>query len=146
MTGLGTLTIVTLGVADVERSARFYSALGWTHATRSVEGVIHWWDLGGVYLGVFEEASLAVDSGAAPDTVRSGPGFRGVTLALNLGSREAVDEALATALAAGATRTLEPVMTDYGVYHACFADPDGHVWEVAWNPGFPVVDGRTVIP
>jgi predicted lactoylglutathione lyase len=116
MPGPGNVSIITLGVGDVEASGRFYAALGWPHSKSSVDGTIHWFDVGGV------------------------------TLAVNLGSRDAVDGALASAVAAGATVTLAPMTTDYGVYHACFADPDGHVWEVAWNPGFPVVDGRTVIP
>jgi predicted lactoylglutathione lyase len=152
MTGLENVSIITLGVADVEASARFYTALGWPRSEASVDGTIHWFDVGGFYLGVYEEVALAVDSGLTADDVRhrasaaAGRGFRGVTVAVNLASREAVDAALATALDAGATQTLAPAMTDYDVYHACFADPDGHLWEVAWNPGFPVVDGRTVIP
>ena len=146
MNGLGAVSIITLGVADVGRATAFYTALGYARSASSVEGVISWFDLGGCYLGVYEEGELAVDSGFARDDVRAGAGFRGATIAVNLGSREEVDAALASALAAGATQTLAPAMTPYEVYHACFADPDGHVWEVAWNPGFPVVDGRTVIP
>jgi uncharacterized protein len=153
MPGLGNVSIITLGVADVERSARFYDALGWPHCSASVEGVIHWFDVGGSYLGVYEALALAEDSGYDP-ALGVGPSaadagaraFSGVTLAVNLASRAEVDAALAAALTAGARQTLAPVTTDYGVYHACFADPDGHPWEVACNPGFPIVDGRTVIP
>lgn len=138
------LSIVTLGVADVERSAAFYRALGWPHASSSQAGIIHWFGLNGVWLGLFDRSALAAGSGlpASPAT----GGFNGVTLAINLDSREAVDDALAAARTAGARVTLEPELTSYGVYHACFADPDGHVWEVAHNPGFPIVEGRTVIP
>jgi catechol 2,3-dioxygenase-like lactoylglutathione lyase family enzyme len=138
------LSIVTLGVADVERAASFYRALGWPHAASSQPAIIHWFGLNGVWLGLFERNALAADSGitAAPST----GAFCGVTLAINLGSRDAVDTALAMAEAAGATVTLRPELTTYGVYHACFADPDGYVWEVAHNPGFPIVEGRTVIP
>ena len=146
MTGLGNVSIITLGVADVERSAAFYAALGWPRATRSVAGDICWFDVGGCYLGVYGTAALAVDSGRSAADMRPAGSFSGVTLAVNLGSADEVDAALARALAAGATQTLAPTMTDYEVYHACFADPDGHLWEVAWNPGFPIVDGRTVIP
>lgn len=145
MSGLGAVSIITLGVADVARATEFYTALGYVRSTASVDGVISWFDLGGCYLGVYEEGELAADSGFAADDVRPGPGFRGATVAVNLGSREEVDAALAAALAAGARQTLAPVMTGYEVYHACFTDPDGHAWEVAWNPGFPIVDGRTVI-
>jgi hypothetical protein len=153
------LTIVTLGVADLTRALRFYDALGWRRSASSVDGVIVWYDLGGVWLGLFPEHELAADSGlpaapgapAAPAAARAGAGgaatvFRGATYALNVPDRSIVDGALAAAAGAGATVTLEPVETDYGVYHACFADPDGHVWEVAHNPGFPIVEGRTVIP
>jgi predicted lactoylglutathione lyase len=140
-------------VADVERAARFYAALGWQHSKASVDGVIHWFDIGGSYLGVYQAAALAEDSGYDPalgvgpaSAGAEGRAFSGVTLAINLASPAEVDAALATAVAAGARQTLAAVTTDYGVYHACFADPDGHPWEVAWNPGFPIVDGRTVIP
>jgi hypothetical protein len=146
LNGLGAVSIITLGVADVGRATEFYTALGYARSTRSVDGDISWFDVGGCYLGVYEEGELAVDSGFDAGDVRAGAGFRGATIAVNLGSAEAVDGALAAALAAGARELLAPVMTDYEVYHACFADPDGHVWEVAWNPGFPIVDGRTVIP
>ena len=146
MNGLGAVSIITLGVADVGRATEFYTALGYARATSSVDGAISWFDVGGCYLGVYEERELAVDSGFDAGDVRAGTGFRGATVAVNLGSVEEVDAALAAAVAAGARQTLAPVMTHYGVYHACFADPDGHSWEVAWNPDFPVVDGRTVIP
>lgn len=144
--GLGAVSIVTLAVADVATSTTFYTALGYPQRSSSVEGVISWFDLGGCHLGVYEEGALAVDTGYPAGAVRPGPGFRGATLAVNLPSQEAVDAALARAVAAGATPLLDPVMTEYGVYHACFTDPDGHAWEVAHNPGFPIVDGRTVIP
>lgn len=146
MAGPGNVSIITLGVADVDRAAAFYTALGWPRSTRSVDGVILWFDVGGFYLGVYEAAALAVDSGYGAGDVRPPGSFSGVTVAVNLGSAEEVDAALAAALAAGARQTLAPTTTDYEVYHACFADPDGHTWEVAWNPGFPIVDGRTVIP
>jgi hypothetical protein len=146
MTGLGNVSIITLGVADVGRATAFYAALGWPRSTRSVEGDISWFDVGGFYLGVYEASALAADTGYSVGDVRAAGSFSGVTLAVNLGSAEEVDAALARALGAGARRTLAPTMTEYEVYHACFADPDGYSWEVAWNPGFPIVDGRTVIP
>jgi uncharacterized protein len=144
--GLGAVSIVTLAVADVAGSTAFYTALGYPQRSSSVDGVISWFDLGGCYLGLYEEVALAVDTGFPADAVRPGPGFRGATIAVNLPSVEAVDAALARAVAAGATQTLAPVMTEYGVHHACFTDPDGHAWEVAYNPGFPIVDGSTLIP
>ena len=140
------LSIVTLGVTDLGRSEAFYDALGWQRATSSVPGVITWYGLGGVWLGLFPAEHLAADTGlpGAPRTPAGG--FAGVTLAMNLGSVEEVAAAVANARAAGAAVTVEPVTTDYGVHHACFTDPDAFAWEVAWNPGFPIVDGRTIIP
>jgi catechol 2,3-dioxygenase-like lactoylglutathione lyase family enzyme len=140
------LSIVTLGVADVERSAAFYAGLGWSHATSSQPGTIHWFGLDGVWLGLFERAALAADSGIHVSDLAPSGSFSGVTLAINLPGRAEVDRFLAAALGAGARQALAPELTPYGVYHACFADPDGHVWEVAHNPMFPIVDGRTVIP
>jgi uncharacterized protein len=144
MTISSTLSIVTLGVAELDRSIVFYTALGWRRASASVEGAISWFDLGGAWLGLYPFGELAVDSGLPAGPPPSG--FCGVTLAITLPAQAAVDDAVATAAAAGAVVTQPAVMTDYGVYHACFADPDGYVWEVAHNPGFPIVDGRTIIP
>jgi catechol 2,3-dioxygenase-like lactoylglutathione lyase family enzyme len=143
---VGSLSIITLGVADLDRSIAFYSAFGWPQAASSVPGVITWFDLGTVWLGLYPTTDLAADSGLRPGAARPPGEFSGVTLAINLGSRDAVGAALDTARAAGAHVTLDVADTDYGVYHACFTDPDGHVWELAYNPGFPIVDGRTVIP
>ncbi len=138
------LSILTLGVADLARSERFYAGLGWRKASSSVPGVISWFDLGSAWLGLFPDGALAADSGVP---VPSGAqAWRGATYAVNLPGRADVDQALAVAVRAGARVTVEPVLTEYGVYHACFADPDAHVWEVAHNPGFPIVAGRTVIP
>ena len=139
------LSIVTLGVADLARSERFYAALGWRRAASSVDGVITWFDLGTAWLGLFPDAHLAADSGV-PAPAGGPPTWRGATYAVNVPAREDVGRAVATAVRAGAVVTVPPVTTDYGVHHACFADPDGHVWEVAHNPAFPIVDGRTVIP
>ena len=141
------LSIVTLGVADLGRSIRFYTDLGWRRASSSVDGVIAWFDLGTAWLGLYEDGELAADSGLPPGS--TGPAaspWRGATYAINVERHEQVAQAVATAAAAGAVVTVEPVTTDYGVHHACFTDPDGHVWEVAHNPGFPIVDGRTTIP
>ncbi len=142
------LSIVTLGVADLERSIAFYTALGWRRASSSVEGVIAWFDLGGPWLGVFDRAALAADSGLEAGVAAQAeePGFSGVTFALNVGSEAEVTAALEVAVAAGARVTLPALTTEYGVFHGCFADPDGYVWEPAFNPAFPIRDGRTVIP
>jgi uncharacterized glyoxalase superfamily protein PhnB len=88
-------------------------------------------------LGIYGANALAADARLEPGTTT---GFRGTTFAINLASREAVDQALATAEAAGA-RVLKPAQeTDWGGYHAYFSDPDGHAWEVAHNPFWPLDD------
>jgi predicted lactoylglutathione lyase len=137
------ISIVTLGVADVERSARFYEKLGWERRASSIEGEIAWFGTADSYLGIFGWRDLADDATMANPTRGS---FGGVTLAINVESSEAVDAALANAVAAGGS-LLKPA-TEFGFgYGGYFADPDGHPWEVVWNRGFPVgPDGRITIP
>ncbi len=138
------ISLVTLGVADVARASAFYEALGWRKSSASQEGEVAFFDVGGVVLSVWSHDSLAGDAnlapGAAPD-----PGSH--ALAINLGSRAEVDAALAAAAAAGA-RILKPAAEVFwGGYSGYFADPDGHCWEVAHNPGFPLdADGRVQLP
>lgn len=137
------ISIVTIGVADVEQSVRFYEALGWERRSSSIEGEIAWFTTADSYLGIFGWHALA-DDATVPDAT---PGsFNGVTLAINVESAEEVDTALESAVAAGASLLKPP--TDFGFgYGGYFADPDGHVWEVVWNRGFPVgPDGRITIP
>jgi predicted lactoylglutathione lyase len=134
------LNIVTLGVADVARARAFYEALGWEAASSSMDEIC-WMQVAGTWLGLWSRGLLAEDAGL-PD---GEPGsFGGITLAINLTSTEAVDEAMATALAAGATVTQPAVMVEWGIYRGYFTDLDGHPWEVAWNPGFPVNDDGTI--
>ena len=139
------LSIVTLGVADLERSIAFYERLGWTRRGSSVPGVIAWFDLGGVYLGLFQRDELAADADLAdPGPV---PRFSGVTLAMNVESDEEVERIVDEAEAAGATILKRPRIAIFDGLDAYFADPDGHAWEVAHNPGFPLdADGRITIP
>ncbi len=118
------LAIVTLGVADLDRSIAFYERLGWARRASSVSDVIAWFDLGGVYLGVFRRDELAGD--AAIDDPGAAPRFSGVTLAINLPSDAEVERAMAEAEAAGATILKPAVMAIFGGLSAYFADPDGH--------------------
>ena len=137
------ISIVTLGVADVERSVRFYEALGWERRSSSIEGEIAWFKTADSYLGIFGWQDLA-DDATMPEPTRGS--FGGVTLAINVESADAVDAALEAAVAAGAA-LLKPA-TEFGFgYGGYFADPDGHAWEVVFNGGFPVgSDGRITIP
>jgi len=137
------LNIVTLGVADIARSRAFYEALGW-QAAASSSAEICWMQVTGSWLGLWRRDLLAEDAGVSD----RGPGsFDGITLAINLERRELVDEAMGTAVAAGATVTQPAAEVEWGGYRGYVTDPDGHSWELAWNPGFPIApDGSIDIP
>lgn len=136
------ISLITLGVADLARSKAFYEALGW-RGQESDETVF--FQAGGQALSLWSREKLAADSG-----VRDRPAdgsFDGITLAHNLRSAAEVDELLSVAEAAGAAITREASDTFYGGYAGCFADPDGHTWEIAHNPGFPLDDdGSLTLP
>ena len=128
------LSLVTLGVADIQRSLSFYEALGWKRANRHAEVVF--FQLRGMVLGLFSRDSLAAD--AKLDT--AGSGFGGITLAYNARSKEDVDAVLQEAERAGA-KILKPAEDVFwGGYSGYFADPDGHPWEVAWNPEWELTE------
>lgn len=137
------LTLITLGVADIARSRRFYlEGLGWKESSASNEHVV-FIAAGGVALGLYGRAALAEDMRVAPE----GRGFAGFSLAHNVRTRDEVDRVIARAQAAGATVLKPAEEAFWGGYSGYFADPDGHPWEVAWNPGFPLdADGRVQLP
>ena len=122
------ISIVTLGVADLARSTQFYEALGW-RGQELQETVF--FQAGGQAVVLWGREKVAEDVGIADD----GSGFGGIALAQNVRSREEVDAVIAAARAAGATVTKEPAETFYGGYAGYFLDLDGHLWEVAFNPG-----------
>lgn len=126
----GKISIVTLGVTDLEVSRRFYEALGWrTHGYEPGAGIV-FFELEGSWLSLYPRAELAADAGVdAAD-----PGFSAVTLAHNEPSPEAVDRSFAEAVAAGATVVKVPEPAFWGGYSGYFADPDGFLWEIAHNP------------
>lgn len=134
------LSLVTLAVADVARARAFYARLGWRAASLG-GGEVAFFQLGPLALAVYRRELAAADMGLPVAT----PGA--VTLAQNLASPAEVDAALAEAVAAGA-RLLKPgAKTAWGGYVGYFADPDGHPWELAWNPGFALApDGALVLP
>lgn len=128
------LSLVTLGVDDVERARGFYEALGWTSGFANEE--VAFFQLGGMVLSLWDRAAMAKDmrrEGAAR-------GSGDVALAHNVRSRGGVDAALAEAVAAGGTLLRPAHDTEWGGYSGYFADPDGHAWEVAWNPGWRMDD------
>lgn len=135
------VTLITLGVADLDRSQAFYAALGWKPAEAS-EGVV-FYQMNGMVLALFGLSDLAKDQGRPEATLGTGA----MTLAQNFVTREEVDAAFATALAAGATALKPPEEVFWGGYSGYFADPDGHVWELAMNPFWPLAeDGSLTLP
>lgn len=136
------ISLVTLGVQDVARSTAFYERLGWKKASVSQESVT-FIQLKGIVLALFSRASLAEDA-----TVENTPaGFSGVTLAHNVSSETGVDAVYKFALSCGARAVKPPEKVFWGGYSGYFADPDGHLWEVAYNPFFPLdAQGHIVLP
>jgi len=122
------VSVVTLGVRDLARARRFYTALGWETVAEPGDDVC-FFQAGDMVLALWDRAKLAGDS-----CVEDAPGWGGVTLALNLGSRDEVDSATEEARAAGATIGREPHETFWGGYSSVFIDPEGHPWEIAHNP------------
>lgn len=136
------VNIVTLGVGDLERSRKFYERLGWRRSSPNTEGIV-FFQTGGTALALYPRSDLAKDASIPAD----GQGFGGTTLAYNARSRNEVDAVLAEAVTAGA-KLLKPAQDAFwGGYSGYFADPDGFLWEVAWNPYFPIMeDGSIRIP
>jgi hypothetical protein len=136
------LSLVTLGVADLPRSIAFYGGLGLRPGPASNEAVA-FFDMDGVILALFGREALARDAGVAA----AGEGFRGVSLTWNLAGEAETDAAFAAALAAGAAAVKAPEKVFWGGYSGYFTDPDGHLWEVAHNPFFPLdAAGITRLP
>ncbi|WP_425396890.1 VOC family protein [Aeoliella sp.] len=123
------ITLVTLGVADIAKSREFYERLGWRASSASNESVV-FFQSGGTVLGLYGREALAEDAGIE----NTHSTFDGVTLATNYNSPEEVDAAFAHAVANGATPTKPPEKVFWGGYSGYYADPDGHLWEVAHNP------------
>ena len=123
------VTLITLGVADLDRSKAFYGAMGWT-PTSEVEGQVAFYQINGMVLGFFGLEPLAKDQGR-PDA-KLGTGA--MTLAQNFSTEAEVDAAFALALKCGAAELKAPEKVFWGGYSGYYADPDGHVWELALNP------------
>ena len=137
------VTVVTLGVSDLARSRRFYcEGLGFSPSSASNDHIV-FLDAGGVVLALYPRDLLAKDAQLSP----KGSGFGGVTVARNVGTKGEVDAALEAARKAGA-KILKPAQEAFwGGYSGYFADPDGHPWEVAYNPHWKLdADGRVVLP
>lgn len=136
------VSLVTLGVHDLGRAQAFYRALGW-HPAEGTEGVAFYQMHGGWVLGLYPLVELADDMDRPAADLRTGA----VTLAQNFPSEEEVDAAWARALQAGAQAIKSPQATAWGGYSGYYADPDGHVWEIAMNPHWPLAaDGSLTLP
>lgn len=128
------ISFVTLGVADLERATRFYrDVLGLV--PKDTPGDVSFFEMGRTWLALYSRELLAQDAGVPAE----GGGFRGFTLAHNVRSPEAVDTLLAHVAAHGGTLVRAGHEADWGGYTGYFADLDGFLWEVAWNPHFPHV-------
>lgn len=127
------LSFLTLGVTDLARARRFYTErLGWTESDKSQEGVA-FFRLNGFMLALFPAAALARDAGL--DAGQLAGGHAPIALAYNVTERAGVDALLAELACHGVTITKPAQDAFWGGRHGYFADPDGYLWEVAWNPG-----------
>ena len=126
------ISLVTLGVADLDRAAAFYEALGWRREEQ--DGGVVFFDLLGQSLSLYPRADLARDMGLEEAAL----GHGAMTLGHNVAAREDVAPLVERARAAGARVLREPSDVFWGGHIAYVADPDGHVWEIAWNPHAPL--------
>ena len=125
------ITCITLGVADTARARAFYEKLGWSG--ESPDGDVVFFQAGPMVVALWGRDKLTEDTAVA-----DGGGWGGVTLAHNVGSPGEVDAVLAEAARAGGTVARAGTSTVWGGYTGIFVDPDGHPWEVAHNPGWPL--------
>jgi catechol 2,3-dioxygenase-like lactoylglutathione lyase family enzyme len=126
------LHLVTLGVSDFDRAMRFYrDGLGWVPSSASQDDVA-FFPMGGVVFGLYPRAKLAEDATVSTE----GSGFRGITLSYNTRSQEEVDAILQAVEGIGGKVVKPGGEVFWGGYNGYFADPEGHLWEVAWNPYF----------
>jgi uncharacterized protein len=132
------VSLVTLGVADLARARGFYEALGWTTRAEPGDDIV-FFQAGCLVVALWDRGRLAEDS-----SVDDAGGWGGITLAHNVRSAAEVDAVLAEAAAAGATIGRPGAETFWGGYSGVFLDPDGHPWEVAHNPGWPLDESGAV--
>ena len=136
------LNIVTLGVRDLEKAIRFYrDGLGWPMSSMSAGDFAIFKLSTGTALALYPRELLALDA-----NVKDPGGFGGITLAQNVATREEADLVLSKAIKSGGTILKPAQVTEWGGYSGYFADPDGHPWEIAWNPHIQLEQGRLVLP
>jgi predicted lactoylglutathione lyase len=132
------LSLVTLGVRDLDRARSFYEALGWTTGAAPDDDVV-FFQAGGMIVALWGRDQLTEDS-----EVDDSGGWGGITLAYNTRSPQEVDSVIEEARKAGAKIGREPAETFWGGYSAIFIDPEGHPWEVAHNPRWTIADDGSV--
>lgn len=136
------LNIVTLGVRDLDKAVAFYrDGLGWPQSSASAGDFAIFKLSTGTALALYPRDLLAADA-----KVTDGGGFGGITLAQNVSDKETVDLVLSQAVNAGGILLKSARQTEWGGYSGYFADPDGHPWEVAWNPYVPIEQGLLQLP
>ena len=124
------ITLITLGVSDLQRSRNFYELnFGWKPLPSSNENIV-FFQLNGIQLALFPDHALAEDAGIHPD----GKGFRKFSLAYNVRSEKEVDELIASLQSKGVTIVKQPQKVFWGGYSSYISDPDGNLWEIAYNP------------
>jgi predicted lactoylglutathione lyase len=133
------VSLITLGVRDLDRARSFYEALGWKTGAAPADDVV-FFQAGGMIVALWDRAKLAEDT-----VVEDTGGWGGITLAYNARSPTEVDAVLAEAEAAGATVPRHGAETFWGGYSGVFVDPDGHAWEVAHNPRWTIRDDGSVL-
>jgi uncharacterized protein len=137
------VSLVTLGVDDLDRATRFYAGLGWEPSAASVEDTIVFLRGGAVVLALFGREDLATEAGLAA----SAPAGATMALAMNVASDDEVEATVEAAVRAGGWIARPGRRADWGGYSAYVTDPDGHLWEIAHNPMFPLdEDGRITLP
>lgn len=136
------LNIITLGVRDLIKSVAFYrDGLGWPQSSASVGDFAIFNLSTGTALALYPRDLLAIDA-----NVKDNGGFGGITLAQNVPDKKTVDLVVSQAVKAGGVLLKSPCEAEWGGYSGYFADPDGHPWEVAWNPFFVMEHGRLQLP
>lgn len=134
------LSLLTLGVADVPRATAFYEAVGFERSPASVDGEVSFFRGAGTHLGLWSREKLAADAHLPADGPPASSPSACSSIAMNLPDRAAVDATYARWVAAGATERRAPHETHWGGYTSYVTDPDGHLWELAHNPGWPLDD------
>jgi len=132
------VSIITLGVSDIKKSREFYKALGWKPVEHEHGESIVFFQCGGMVVALYPRELLAEDAGVSP---AKNDEFSGITLAYNVNGKEEVHATVEQARKAGARILKEPQDVFWGGYHSYIADPDGHLWEIAFNP-FTLIDDK----